>query len=301
MTGEHPTIRFFGSPSIGSGERARALSGSTADVFAYLVANSGRDVRRERLADLFWSESEPVRARGALNTVVWRINKILAGIEGLSLRSGNDLLTLEACPEAHIDAKALETAVRDAAGVGLADASDILSSPGRAALARAVDDYHGPFLEGSTSEWAEMERERLAPLLIRGLGLLMRDSAQRRDYEEALGYGRRILAADPFREQVQCEMMWLYVLNGQRPQALRHFESYRRMIAHEINVGPMAETRALVEYIRDDRDEPVEPSAFRGLARASDPLALLRDTAERSRLNAYRTFSAAAPGPEAFG
>ena len=45
---------------------------------------------RERLADLFWTESEPARARAALNTAVWRINKALAGLEGIALKSGGE-------------------------------------------------------------------------------------------------------------------------------------------------------------------------------------------------------------------
>jgi two-component SAPR family response regulator len=282
MEHSYPTITLFGSLSIRGSEGAArtSLSGSTGDVFAYLLAYAGKDVRRERLADLFWTESEPARARAALNTAVWRINKVLAGLEGIALRSGGEHLMLETCPEARIDARRLEAAVRDAGAQAVDGGLDTLV---RARLAEVVDDYNGPFLDGSASDWAIVERERLNTLHLRGLSLLMRDCAGRRDYEEALVYGRRILAADPFREQVQCEVMWLYVLNGQRPHALRQFETYRRQIAREMNVAPMAETRALADHIRDGREATVEFGELRSFGD-------LRAATERSRLDALRAF-----------
>jgi DNA-binding SARP family transcriptional activator len=119
----------------------------------------------------------------------------------------------------------------------------------------------------------------------------MQDAACRRDYEEALGYGRRILAADPFRERVQCEVMWLYVLNGQRPQALRQFEAFRRQIAREMNVAPMAETRALADYIRRGADLQVDFGVLRDLASGADPVRRLHELAAQARRDSQSAWS----------
>lgn len=283
MDDGYPIVTLFGSLSIraADGRWRTSLSGSAGEVFAYLVTNAGRGVRRERLADLFWTEAEPARARAALNTAVWRINKAIARLKGIQLRSASDQLMLETSPETRIDARLLEAAVRAAGGP---DRNEPLDADVRAALAEAADDYKGPFLDGSASDWAIVERERLNALHLRGLGLLMQDAAARRDYEEALGYGRRILATDPFRERVQCEVMWLYVLNGQRPQALRQFEAFRRQIAREMNVAPMAETRALADYIRRGSDLQVDFGVLRDLASgADDPVRRLHELAEQAR------------------
>ncbi len=294
MDDGYSIVTLFGSLSIraANGGWRTSLSGSAGEVFAYLVTNSGRGVRRERLADLFWTEAEPARARAALNTAVWRINKALARLKGIELRSGADQLMLETSPETRIDARLLESAVRAASGP---ERNEPLEPAVRAALAEAADQYNGPFLDGSASDWAIVERERLNTLHLRGLGILTQDAAHRRDYEEALGYGRRILAADPFRERVQCEVMWLYVLNGQRPQALRQFEAFRRQIAREMNVAPMAETRALAEYIRRGTDLDLDFGVLRELASGADPVRRLHELAERARLEAYR--SSARPAP----
>src|SRR4051812_28269611 len=61
----------------------------------YLFEFAGRVHRRERLADLFWGETEPDRARSALNTAIWRIRKILEiGSKGAAkhlMTVGNDV------------------------------------------------------------------------------------------------------------------------------------------------------------------------------------------------------------------
>lgn len=288
MIAGHPVITLFGSLCIrtGDGGFRLSLSGSTGDVFAYLITYAGRDIRRERLADLFWSESEPARGRAALNTAVWRINKILGGLVGIKLRSAGDLLMLETCDEAEVDTKQLEAAVR-AAGCGASETP--LDETVRATLARAADNSVGPFLDGSASDWAIVERERLNALHLRALTMLLHDSARHRDYEDALDYGRRILVLDPFREEVQCQVMWLYLLSGQRTHALRQFDTYRRQLSQEMGVPPMAETRALADYIRTDPDGDLAIAGRPNLSRGRrDSLSGLLSAAEESRRNAYQ-------------
>ena len=53
---------------------------------AYLLCQ-GREVRRETLAGQFWEDAEPARARAALNTALWRINKQACQPLGLDLAS----------------------------------------------------------------------------------------------------------------------------------------------------------------------------------------------------------------------
>src|SRR6478736_1226508 len=97
MIAGYPVITMFGALSIRASDSdfRRSLSGSAGDVFSYLVTHSGRDIRRERLADLFWPDFEPARARAALNTAVWRIKKSLGDLDGIRLGSAGERLILE--------------------------------------------------------------------------------------------------------------------------------------------------------------------------------------------------------------
>jgi DNA-binding SARP family transcriptional activator len=211
----------------------------------YLFEFSGRVHRRERLADLFWGDTDPDKARSALNTAIWRFRKMLdLGATGISrqlVTIGEDVI-LEKSQALRIDTHTLETASRR-----------ILSRHQTGALAEAeiqevsaaVDAYAGPFLDGCDDEWVLQERERLHCLFVRSTFELMRSAAIQHRYERALDFGRRILATDPLRESVQRDVMLLLVLNGQRVEAVRSYKKLVALLKSELNIGPMPETERL--------------------------------------------------------
>jgi DNA-binding SARP family transcriptional activator len=151
-------------------------------------------------------------------------------------------------------------------------------------------------MDGVTAEWALTERERLFNVQIRGLTLLMHWLGQKRTYEDALEIGRRLLAADPARESAQCEVMWLYVLNGQRAQAIRQYHWFRAWLQRELDIDPMAETTALYDHIRLELDavrlgKAERPaSADKAEARRAS-FNLLLGAIERSRRDLYEVLS----------
>ena len=119
-------------------------------------------------------------------------------------------------------------------------------------LANALQSSDIPFLDGTAGDWVLSEKERMFNVRLRGLTMLMHWYGDCRCYEDALEVGRRLLIADPFRETVQIDMMWLYVLNGQRAQALKQFHKFADLLAKELDIEPMTETRALYDHIRCD-------------------------------------------------
>jgi DNA-binding SARP family transcriptional activator len=113
----------------------------------------------------------------------------------------------------------------------------------------AIEHYKGPFLDGDDADWVLQERERLHGLYVRTVRELMRIAARDRQYERALDYGRKILAVDPFRESVQREVMLLLVMDGQRANAIRAYQSLRRLLKNELGIDPMPDTKSLHESI----------------------------------------------------
>jgi DNA-binding SARP family transcriptional activator len=152
-------------------------------------------------------------------------------------------------------------------------------------------------------QWAVVERERLTIIQLRGRGLMMRSLAEECRYEEALEYGHSILAIDPFRESTLREVMWLHVLNGERPRALRLFQEFRASLFEEMGISPTTETHALREHIaQDSLDAVVRPGLDPdGDASANrEPIAprissYLQDRLSRiqqSRVEVYRSLQA---------
>lgn len=211
----------------------------------FLFEFMGQTHRRERLADLFWGELEPEKARSALNTAVWRIRKMLdrSGARGANrLVTIGDDVVLEPADFIEVDTHALESAFRRAVG---GRGAGPLSARDEDEVGDAVARYRGPFLDGDDGDWVLQERERLHCLFVRSTLELMRAAARRGLHENALDCGRRILALDPLRESVQREVMLLLVLNGQRADAIHAYQRLRGLLKADLGIEPMPDTRRL--------------------------------------------------------
>jgi len=237
LFGSYP-VRINGRP------HHLGISGPTESLFQYLLVNIGKEVRREFLAELFWRGSSAGRSRSALNSAICRIKRQLVDVEGVEVVCDGPAVFLGITETVKVDVQELTETVHsislsETMSAGLADR-----------LYKALDVCDAPFLDGVTSDWVLTERERMFNIQIRGKTILMHWLGQQRRYEDALDIGRRLLAADPARETTQCEMMWLYVLNGQRAQALRQFQEFRCWLKSELGIEPMQETRALYDHIQ---------------------------------------------------
>ena len=266
------------------------ISGPTESLFQFLLVNIGKETRREFLAELFWRGSSPARQRSALNSAICRIKRQLEDIEGVDLISEGPAVFLGVAETVKVDVRELTETVHS---ISL---SETLGDALAGKLYKALDTCDAPFLDGVTSDWVLTERERLFNIQIRGMTILMHWLGQQRRYEDALDIGRRLLAADPARETTQCEVMWLYVLNGQRAQALRQFQEFRSWLKCELDIEPMPETRALYDHIHGDLND----GRFRKMSRHSGAenrevrrtsFNMLLDAIERSRRELYKMLS----------
>jgi DNA-binding SARP family transcriptional activator len=222
------------------------LAGKTLDLLRFLLINAARPTRREYLADLLWGATDPARHRSALSSAIWRIRQALDPVADLAILAEGDAVRLALGANVEVDAVALARAVDDATH----SASDEQHVSTR--LIAALDACEGPFLDGATDDWALVEQERFFEVRMRGLALMMRRYGEIRRYGDALDFGRRLLAEDPFRESVHCEMMWLYVLSGQRARALRQYHECETRLRNELGIAPMAELRAVRDLICSD-------------------------------------------------
>jgi two-component SAPR family response regulator len=262
------------------------LRGATLDLLLYLVVHAGREVRRECVADQFWRKSSGGRQRSALNSAIWRIGKKLPGYPGISLQVTGSTICLEIDDQISVDTRVLTDLVHEG--------SDGMNHGLAEKLSLALDASEAPFMDGAEPDWALAEQERVFNIRLRGLTLLMHWYGDCRRYEDALEVGRRLLAADAFRETVQIDMMWLYVLNGQRVHALKHYQAYAELLGRELAIEPMAETRALYDHIHCDMNcSARSPDAAKYLSGDSAAqrrkLDLMFESIEQSRRDLYQT------------
>lgn len=268
---------------------ALGLKGTTLELLWYLMINAGHEIRRECIAERFWQASDEARQRSALNSALWRIARKIPPHPGLKLRTTDATVCMTIDDAIPVDGRDLSALVDEACHV------DRLGRPCAERLEAALRASDAPFMDGLSADWALAERERNSSMRIRGLIALMRWHGDDRRYEDALQLCRRILREDPFRESVQIDMMWLYVLNGQRAQAIRQYHAFAAVLSEELGIEPMPETRALFDHIRNDLDCRTGDGAWDrddvavriGQTRGS--LSVLLAKVEESRRELYQT------------
>ncbi|HEY9030571.1 MAG TPA: BTAD domain-containing putative transcriptional regulator [Kangiella sp.] len=227
------------------------LTGSTKNLFMLLACHCNHTFRKEYLYDNIWPDSPGQQARSALNTALWRIKKYLNSFEGIGIVTYDDLVSLSIASDVYLDVRALENAVNELQNFKAN--SFLLDAKHRERLTDIVANCYGLFLEGSDEPWVHSARELYTSYYIQALTYCMRDAVASGLYESALQHGRRLLELDPFRETAQREIMWVYVMNGQRAQAIKQYLDLKGMLQKELDIEPMPETVELYQCIVSDK------------------------------------------------
>jgi len=212
-------------------------------VFAFLVCERHRAVRREELADLLWPEQLPDSWSASLSAVVSRLRRLLteAGLEGTSaLVSAAGSYQLILPPDATVDIEQLAAAVAEAETT--ADAGDVERAVQAASAAEHVAARG--FLTDDC-DWVDQWRERVHDLrvraaLARSVAHLAAGSSGR-----AVDAARDALALDPSREAAFRQVMRALAAAGERGEALRVWERCRITLVEELGVDPAPETEAV--------------------------------------------------------
>lgn len=242
-------IALFGSLSVQSADRllTQFPSGKVKNLFVYLLLNRHAVHPREQLAGLFWGDEDDHRARHCLNTALWRLNRILAQSGAGSpayLRIDAQSIGFNTASDFWLDIDEFESRCMLAEQIG-PDAPDK-----QAALYRqAVACYRGDLLMDCYEDWCLVERERFRCLYTRTLGRLLTYYVAEGEHDAAIDCARRILVCDPLHEEVHRDLIGLYLAINRPADALRQYRTCESLLARELAVEPMPETRALLTRI----------------------------------------------------
>jgi DNA-binding SARP family transcriptional activator len=240
----------------------------------YLSVNGARQHAREKLAGQLWPDLSAERGRGALKTALWRLRH---EIEPEGVTRGRFLtvtpgeIGLNWSDALHCDATDLYAVLKRAEAAR--DGSVM------AALEADVDLMVGDLLEGYYDDWILIERARLTAARSRALYLLMGAARDAGQTERALVFGQRILEADPLRESIHRAVIRLHLVLNQRGQALRQFETCKRLLRDELGIAPMPETTVLLAEINARRPVAASPSASE--AKLRDAMVRVEDAMAR--------------------
>src|SRR5215471_10984888 len=232
------SINLLGPLVIKSDEcRLDKLPKKARALLAYLAAQGGQVVSRERLADLLWPYQGSDQARHSLRNCLLELRKALGPQAG-----------------AYLIADFASCRVQDTI-VDLDRFERLSRSRQQAELQTAADLYRGEFLADfhidsePFQEWLAAERDRTLALICDILQRLTAAQDAAGEADAAIQSGRRLVALDPLSEFGQRALMRAYARAGRRGEALRQYKNCAETLKRELGVAPDAETQALANDI----------------------------------------------------
>ncbi|MEM9553192.1 MAG: bacterial transcriptional activator domain-containing protein [Acidobacteriota bacterium] len=202
------------------------------------------------MAQILWSDRDESAARACLRTELWRVRSwlesqdvdpdqlLIASKETLMLRTGGQLW---------LDLAEVERWLTPLARGG----AQSLEPEQVAGIAPALRLFRGELLAGLSADWIFGARQQLQRLEILGLERMMVHYGEQHETQRAIRYGEALLERDPLLEQVYRELMLFDRSLGDRNSALRRYHDLESLLASELGVEPMPETKAIYRRLMD--------------------------------------------------
>jgi DNA-binding SARP family transcriptional activator/TolB-like protein len=212
-------------------------------LLALLAVAGNRGMSREKLVGYLWPESTVDHARHSLEQLIYGIRRTY----------GDELLIggnpLHANPE-----------------VFSSDVGDFEQALSRGELARAVEMYRGPFLDGlfipdapEFERWASSEAQRLGELAASAFESLATAASREGHYQRAVAWLRKRAALDPTSARGATLLMQSLADAGDTTSALQHAAVYERLVRQELDADPDPSVINLAEMLRSA--PPVAPQS----------------------------------------
>jgi len=230
-------------------------------LFAYLVAERGRAVPHDELAEALWGEAPPPTWGKALSVLVSKLRVLLVdqGVDGAHALTGAfGCYRLDLPEGTWVDVLAATDATHEAER---AIASGELEQA-KAAASLAATLLDRPFLPGEEGAWVEEKRRELADLRERALTALAEACLRSGDAPEAVQWAEQTVALAPFRESAYRRLMEAHVAAGDRAEALRVYDRCRRLLADELGTYPSPETESVYRGLLEGSSGPVDTTTM---------------------------------------
>jgi DNA-binding SARP family transcriptional activator/predicted ATPase len=290
--------RLLGAPQVlHRGQPLKFRSRKVLALLIYLAVEEGQH-QRDKLANLFWPESDQLRGRTTLRNTLTRLRRSLAPAGEFIVTDGSQVgLALD--QPFDLDVHTIDATV-----------TDLTPTTPLEALQAALALVRGEFLEGFSlpdapdfETWATGQREWWHRRVETLFAELTRRQLEMGLHAEAVETATRWTRYAPFNEAAHRYLIETYALAGERTKALQAYEACRVLLAEELGIAPSPEIQELAERIRNVKSSLANPSASRSKGFGLEPqkpitqnltsnieqLPLVGRTVEHSRLVAiYR-------------
>jgi len=230
-----PTLGVLGEFALSVSGQPVELCRSAQRLLAYLVVQRGRPASRAATAERLWEGADMRRASSSLRSTLWRLprpqSRALVVCTGTHLRLA---------PEVSVDLWASE---RTARTVGSAERDDELEAAGEADVREALSL---DLLPAWYDDWLLVEQEAYRQVRLHALEALSARLCELGRHQPALLAALAAVRAEPLRESAHRRVVSVHLAEGNAAEALRQYQTYRRLLADELGLAPSPEIRRLV-------------------------------------------------------
>lgn len=229
-----PAVGLLGSFQLAGGAGALTVPPGCQRLVAYLALR-GTPVRRSLAAGALWPDSSEDRAHASLRSAIARVQRARRGV---------------------IDATAVDISLAEDVFVDLARARDAAEGVLRARTQPAAPGSAGEviallsleLLPGWYEDWTLLEAENWRQLRLHALEAFASRLVVAGQYSDATAAALAAVAADPLRESAHVALVRVHLAEGNRSEALRAFDTFRRILHTELGLEP---THDLVNLVAD--------------------------------------------------
>lgn len=228
-------LRLFGACSLCvEGKEVTGLSRPVKWLLALLAVHHNTPLSREWLAATLWPEATHERSAFYLRRSLMQLRTAL----------GSQQHRLCAPPRAAVRLD-LSHAFCD-----LVLFDRLVEAEETTAWESAISLYRGVILEGCGMSWALIERERCRERYVHTLERLADQYAERGNLLQAIQLLRRVVEADPLREETQRRLMETLGHMGDYTGVELQYRELRRALRIQLNMEPAKETVTLYQQLR---------------------------------------------------
>lgn len=226
-----PSLSLLGGFDLSCCGGSVRLSLSGQRLLAFLALHRHRAVPRGVLAERLWAYTDPRHASSSLRSALWRLPRphdeplVVAGPTALEL-----------APHVRVDLWETEEQAQ-------ALTVEAVPPPPDDALREALG---GDLLPEWAEDWLLVDQEAFRQLRLHALEALSSTLRGAARYPAALMAALTALRAEPLRETAHRRVIEVHLDEGNAAEALRQYQTYRRLLADELGLGPSPALRRLV-------------------------------------------------------
>lgn len=213
------------------------------ELLFYLLCNHSRT--KEQIGLALWPDTSSSQLRSSFHSALHHLRKVLGKAEWILFK--HDLYYFNRSLDYWFDVEVFEAHIVQAQKMQI-------QAPMRAIhhLEEGIRLYQGDFLEGTAmGDWYLPRQRELKKLYLNALLTLGRLLFTEGQYIQATNIYHRLIEHDSLQEIAHRELMRCYARQGERSQALRHYQVLAELLRDELQAFPAPETVDLVERLRN--------------------------------------------------